>query len=351
MSKKLITKVSTAVVSIATVVSLSGAGALLPMTAYGATMAELQVQIAALLAQINSLQAQLTAGSGASSAVPAALLSSGNLTLGSKGAAVKALQQYLNGNGYQVAASGAGSVGNETEYFGNATKAALAKWQSANGVSPAAGFFGAITRAKLAVVFGGAVSTPSTPSVPEILATTTVPELIIATPVPAVIPVLPNPFDSTLKIEGTYQSRTINTYGNKILNEFKLIADGKIGITRIKFTNTGTFYDKDLVNIQLINSRTDNVVAMVDTPIDKVIEFKMTPDATKPDNGLVVSGETYYIYAYILTPNIGELKPKIQIDIVLSSDIYAFDYNDLTRVANVTKNNVFPVVGPTITIW
>jgi hypothetical protein len=148
---KLTKKVSTTIVSIATVVSLSGAGALLPMTAYGITVEELTAQINSLLATIASLQAQLAAMTGAPAAgtVPAILLSSGDLTLGSKGAAVKALQQFLNGAGYKIAASGAGSPGNETEYFGSLTKAALAKFQAANGISPATGYFGAITRAKL----------------------------------------------------------------------------------------------------------------------------------------------------------------------------------------------------------
>ncbi|MBI4992180.1 MAG: peptidoglycan-binding protein [Candidatus Harrisonbacteria bacterium] len=152
MKNKLMKKVSTAVVSIATVVSLSGAGALLPMTVHGATTADLQAQLQALLAQVAALQAQLVSQGtpAASSAASASLLSSGDLTVGSKGAAVKDLQKFLNANGAQVAASGAGSSGNETETFGSLTRAALAKWQAANGVSPAAGYFGARTRAKLA---------------------------------------------------------------------------------------------------------------------------------------------------------------------------------------------------------
>ena len=138
--KNTFNKVSTAVVSIATVVSLSGAGALLPMTVHGATTAELQAQITALLSQITALQAQLGSGtSAASGSAPASLTTSGDLTLGSKGTAVMDLQKYLNANGAQVSASGAGSPGNETSYFGPATKAALAKWQAAKGVSPAAG--------------------------------------------------------------------------------------------------------------------------------------------------------------------------------------------------------------------
>jgi hypothetical protein len=81
-----------------------------------------------------------------------------DLTLGSTGSDVMELQQWLNKAGYTVAASGAGSVGMETSYFGPATQAALARWQAANQVTPAAGYFGPITRAKII-----ALGTPSTP--------------------------------------------------------------------------------------------------------------------------------------------------------------------------------------------
>lgn len=157
---KLINKVSISVVSLATVLSLSGVASLVPATVHGSTAAELQAQITLLLAQISALQSQIgTSGTAAvSSTVPASLLSSSDLTVGSKGATVKALQQFLNANGYAVSASGAGSAGNETEYFGNATKAALAKMQAAQGISPAAGYFGSKTRAKLATM-SSAVST------------------------------------------------------------------------------------------------------------------------------------------------------------------------------------------------
>ena len=70
-----------------------------------------------------------------------------DLQIGAKGADVKALQQYLNTHGYQISASGPGSPGKETTMFGGATKAALAKLQKAAGLTPAAGYFGAKTRA------------------------------------------------------------------------------------------------------------------------------------------------------------------------------------------------------------
>ncbi len=70
-----------------------------------------------------------------------------DLQVGSIGDDVKALQSFLNTHGFAVASVGTGSPGNETTTFGNATKAALAKFQTANGISPAAGFFGSKTRA------------------------------------------------------------------------------------------------------------------------------------------------------------------------------------------------------------
>ena len=70
-----------------------------------------------------------------------------DLKVGTTGSDVRALQQYLNSHGSVVAASGPGSVGQETEGFGALTKAAVARFQAAAGITPATGYFGPITRA------------------------------------------------------------------------------------------------------------------------------------------------------------------------------------------------------------
>ncbi len=72
-----------------------------------------------------------------------------NLEVGMTGEDIKALQQWLNQNGYRIAETGPGSPGNETTKFGGATKAALIKFQKAHGITPAAGYFGPKTRAAL----------------------------------------------------------------------------------------------------------------------------------------------------------------------------------------------------------
>lgn len=90
-----------------------------------------------------------------------------NLQVGSTGADVMKLQQYLNSSAAtQIAASGAGSPGAETSYFGNATKAAVMKFQTANGISPVAGFVGPLTRAKINAMCAGTTGTtvPTTPT-------------------------------------------------------------------------------------------------------------------------------------------------------------------------------------------
>lgn len=70
-----------------------------------------------------------------------------DLEAGVIGEDVRALQQYLNKNGFMVSASGPGSAGNETTKFGAGTQAALIKFQVAHGILPASGYFGAKTRA------------------------------------------------------------------------------------------------------------------------------------------------------------------------------------------------------------
>lgn len=72
-----------------------------------------------------------------------------NLTLGDRGEDVLELQKYLNLAGFTVAVSGPGSRDNETTYFGPATQSALIKFQKAQGISPALGYFGPITIAEI----------------------------------------------------------------------------------------------------------------------------------------------------------------------------------------------------------
>ncbi|MDD5152910.1 MAG: chitobiase/beta-hexosaminidase C-terminal domain-containing protein [Candidatus Pacebacteria bacterium] len=76
-----------------------------------------------------------------------------SLTIGSTGNDVKALQQFLNDHGFPVSTSGVGSKGNESTTFGVKTKTALAKFQAGNGISPAVGYFGPLTRAFVEALF------------------------------------------------------------------------------------------------------------------------------------------------------------------------------------------------------
>src|SRR3989344_593818 len=98
------------------------------------------VTIAELQAQINALMAQLAALQGGSVFTGTAITS--DLTIGSTGAQVVALQSALVAQGHLVMPAGV-AMG----YFGSLTKAAVIKWQAANGV-PNTGYFGPLSRAK-----------------------------------------------------------------------------------------------------------------------------------------------------------------------------------------------------------
>jgi len=88
-----------------------------------------------------------------------------NLTVGSTGADVMALQKFLNmDSSTMVASSGAGSPGMETSTFGPATKAAVMKFQTKYGISPVAGYVGALTRAKLNSLCGSTPAPTPTPN-------------------------------------------------------------------------------------------------------------------------------------------------------------------------------------------
>lgn len=74
-----------------------------------------------------------------------------DLTLGSQGADVVTLQKTLIAQEKGQAATALAGAG-ATGYFGPMTQRALAEWQAAVGISPAVGYYGAITRGKVAAL-------------------------------------------------------------------------------------------------------------------------------------------------------------------------------------------------------
>ncbi len=127
------TKIATIGLSMALVLGV----AVTPASAQ--SIAELQAQINALMAQLAALQGGTTVSTG--------VTFTQDLTIGSTGAEVTALQQMLVSQGYLVMPQGV-AFG----YFGSLTQAAVAKWQAANGVSPAAGYWGPVSRARAAAL-------------------------------------------------------------------------------------------------------------------------------------------------------------------------------------------------------
>lgn len=72
-----------------------------------------------------------------------------DLSIGMNGDDIGVLQRFLNSHSAQVSTSGPGSPGNETNYFGERTRAATALWQKIVGVSPSVGYFGPKSRARM----------------------------------------------------------------------------------------------------------------------------------------------------------------------------------------------------------
>ena len=148
------------VVTLVTTVAISGVAAVVPFAAVADHTTAHTIE--QLSAQIAALQSQLLALSGSGSSAPAAGKCSFTqaLKMGSRGDDVTCLQNYLKGTGHFTYSGGA------TGYFGGVTKSAVAAWQAANGVSPAAGYFGTLSQAKYNSVVVAAPAAPGTPVAP-----------------------------------------------------------------------------------------------------------------------------------------------------------------------------------------
>jgi hypothetical protein len=312
---KLSSKLVSVALSLTTAISFSGA--FLPV-AHAQTVADLQTQISALLAQIQQLQAQLGSAQGGSAA---ACSFTRDLTVGSTGADVTCLQKYLNGAGHQVAASGAGSPGNESSYFGSLTKAAAAKWQAANGVSPAVGYFGSISRAKYNSLAGGTgTGTPTGPYVPP-------PATGLAASLAS-----NNPAAGSL-ISGTASAARVPVLA------VNLTAGNASGVTvnELKFKKTGVLSDSSIAGAYLIEN--GQVVAQYNSITNGVVVF----------SGLgfsVAAGQTKNL-TLAVDPATG-LSAGNTVGFALNAagDVSATDASS----AAITTSGAFPLNGNTFTV-
>ncbi|OGZ20436.1 MAG: hypothetical protein A2494_00980 [Candidatus Lloydbacteria bacterium RIFOXYC12_FULL_46_25] len=225
-------KAISGIVGIATAVMMMG-----PSVASAATVEELTAQINALLAQVSALQAAQTTTTTTSSSCTASFTK--NLKMGMTDAEVMALQKVLNASAdTQVSASGSGSKGNETSYFGGLTKAAVIKFQeknaaailTPNGLTAGTGFVGASTRAELNKACSSTSSTTTT-------TTTTTGTGVSAT------------LDTTSPAASTL----ISPQGVATLAVFKLTNAGSAAakVTMMKFQRTGISSDSTLNNVYL----------------------------------------------------------------------------------------------------
>jgi hypothetical protein len=162
--KLVTTKAIAKVAAVATGLAMLTAASTFALSADAASLSSAQIQsILSLLssfgadsATIANVNAALT-GTAMTTTTSTSGMSScsftTDLTIGSSGATVTCLQDALIAAGYSIPAGATG-------YFGAETQAAVAAWQKAVGVSPAAGYFGAISRAHWNL--GGSSTTTTT---------------------------------------------------------------------------------------------------------------------------------------------------------------------------------------------
>ncbi len=289
---KFATKVASVVLTATTVISLSGFGS------FAGVASAQTMDVASLMAQIQALQAQLAAMSGAP-AMTGSCTFTRNLTVGSRGADVTCLQNVLG-------------ISPATGYFGSITKGKVMAWQAANGL-PNTGYFGALSRAKFA-----AMGTPAMPGGP------------VMTPPPVVNT------GSSLWVAagaGAPTGSIIAGAGQVAASRVSFTAPATTGvtITGLTFTKAGVVSDSNISNLYLADVGTGAIVAQYQSLTQGVATF----------SGLmlnVAAGQTWW----------GELRADVSTS-ATSGNTISFDLTGVTTAGNVAVGGL-PVKGNLLTV-
>lgn len=239
------TKAIAKVAAVATGLAMATSMLSLAPMAHAAALTSAQVQsILSLLSSfgadsttIANVNASLTGGTMTTSGSTTTTTSSGytftrDLTIGSTGADVTALQNALKAGGYMSA--------NATGYFGVLTQAGVIAWQKAAGVAPAAGYFGAISRAhwNLGGSTSGTTTTTTTTTTTGAGTGTGLKVSLAAT----------SPNGSVL-----VQKQGIGDLGEFV---FSNPTSAPINVTGLSFKRIGVSNDQTLTNVYLYNGGT-----------------------------------------------------------------------------------------------
>lgn len=232
-------------------------------SAQGATVEELQAQIASLLQQITSLQAQLT---GSTSTPTSTACFTMTLKNGMENAEVKMLQEKLAMDPTVY------PEGLTTGYFGPLTEGAVKKFQAKQGIvssgTPSTtgyGLVGPKTRAKLNAMY-------CTSTTPVVTPTGTV--------VPTVAPVGTGLSVSMGPVVPAANIIADSTNGGQALVPFLKLnflagSDGEVKVTELKLTRSGISSNNDITNLYLFDGDT-KVAEMRSITSDNVATFGNT---------------------------------------------------------------------------
>jgi hypothetical protein len=184
---------------------------------------------------------------------------SSNLTIGSRGADVVALQTFLESKGLITMPAGVAKG-----YFGALTRTAVKAYQSMKGITPAAGYVGPITRAAIQADMMG-----STPSVPGCSAGAAYNSM---TGQPCATPSNPTTPNTTSGVEG---SLTVN-----------------LGSSPVNNSNVQTSSDVPVYGIEFKGKIADSVVQTVDLQVSVALSGSTENPATLINTIKVWDGST-----------------------------------------------------------